>query len=186
MSIACLLLGIIMSVLIGYYRSLLKTKGGISEKKELVETRSSFRSLLSPIFSQILPPNPENKLHPLYIAKIPESSSPALYFSYDAGLDSDPKFSHELTGCIFVNKDHELCLVRWPLDGSARVQLVMKNVASLEWQFLTNSDFEWTESWTKKDKAIPSAIKMVVHEKNLSTVEYCFLLPQSQREVTYR
>ncbi len=126
----------------------------------------------------------------------------ALYFTFNNGIDKDPKFSSKVEAKLFINDKSELILeikpsrYRFNEYDAFRQSILMLNVSSIAFEFFLpspkdhlevnptevhtgNAPYGYSQKWDKEFKLLPHSftlqvIKDVKEEKILSL--YPFLL----------
>ena len=184
-AIGCVLIGILLSSLFGFYRNFLYSKGKIHKKKELAFARALPREVLLPLFSQIPIPIPQHELFPLYTDKLEGSSLPALFFITEIKIDPDPEFCGLIQGALYLDRDKDFNLVLWPKNGEGRLTCLLSSCKDFQIEFLDPTTFEWEGQWSKKSKELPLAIKLRVQEKSGSLLEYLFWIPLGQKPLEF-
>jgi len=151
--------------------------------------RSRMQEKLESIFTSIEPSTLEEPS--FYTLDFPEESNSSLVFLYNAGIDPDPAFSGPNTGRLYLNKRGEFCLTQWPLSKSDyRSEVLLKNIRAFEWELLGKKEvsgrFEWLSIWTKKQRGLPSIIRLKLWcgiDKNKRTgpnLQFAFILPTQE------
>lgn len=120
--------------------------------------------------------SPDGEEAVFYTASFPDDMiSPSLIFTFNAGIDPNPEYSHVITGRIYVTEKGELMLALWPLDKkSYRTEMLCRNVQSLEWQFLgkkvdkdpktplLGNSLAWLKNWPETSGSLPDIIRLKI------------------------
>lgn len=117
-------------------------------------------------------------------------SSPILVFSYDNGFLRDPALSRSVLGALFLDTTGALNLLTWPereLWGDLQVppfhrEVLMENLTQITLEFFQMNEEQeplWVkEGWSKEEKSIPGAIKLIAFEKDAAPLTFLFPIPQ--------
>lgn len=131
------------------------------------------------------------------------TSGDALVFSYDNGASLDTSLSGKVMGRLFVDAEGNLTLLTWPEREtwkdlglpSVHREVLWKDIKGLRFAFfiLPNSkdenpsNAEWKEgSFSKDQKELPGAIKLILTTKEGQERTYYFPVPQTLSVVTER
>lgn len=190
--IAVSLLSVLLVIVFGFFRELsVLTQMSEKVQKEsfqlrYVETRLAF------IFERIV--NEKANDRTFYFYNQPPnrnfSNSPSLVFTFDNEVRLNPHLSGDVLARLFVDLDHRLCLVTWPLHMEQphqymQEEVLMENVVSLTFDFyaapekITNKKAtnpgnqqsteqkdtqperdKWQTEWPKTHQQMPSIIKL--------------------------
>lgn len=102
----------------------------------------------------------------------------ALHFTFNNGIDADPKFCQELEGFLFINREKEFCLMIESKDGSQRKEVFLKNGSEYSIQFFDPSTKKWLNEWDFN--YLPPIVKISISGKMFQ-----FVLPHGNRMVRY-
>lgn len=102
----------------------------------------------------------------------------ALHFTFNNGIDPDPKFCQELEGFLFLNKEKEFCLMIESKDGKLRKEVFLKNGSDYSIQFFDPATKKWFKEWDFN--YLPPIVQI-----SISSKIFQFVLPHGNRMVIY-
>lgn len=186
--ISLFLITIIITFLFGFFSKIMKLEKNIEEKKSKILAINHAQIRLTQVFSNIYQGDFITS-SPFYTKNAQNTKGLILYISYDNKIDSDANFSLVLKAKLFVNENKNLCLETTSRDENQkpRVEILLKNVKKIEYEFLSNSDLKlkkykldrisknicWYKFWPKKAEFLPSAIKIKIN----NNLDFAFFLP---------
>ena len=129
--------------------------------------------------------------------------STSLIFSYNNGSSFDKSLSGSVLGRLFVDNEGNLTLLTWPSREewkdlglpSLHREVLMKDIKELRFSFFilpnlkeeNSSNAEWKEgSFSKDQKDLPGAIKLIIKTKDNQEKFYYFPVPETLSVVTER
>ena len=137
---------------------------------------------------------------PLYTQLFPQEKQESLIVSFDNGIDPDPAFSGIVTGRIYLDASHNLCLATWPIASqhsqSWRKEVLLTQVEKYSWQFLgeiqkahpkilpVTPQWGWHPHWPQERSDRPSWLLFTVYQDKLP-LEFTFRLPTALPLITY-
>ncbi len=182
--IALVLAGLILSGVLTFYFQISKKQIEIKELKKTVMPIELMRQRLSHLFAQAHIEQGDTPRF-FYTLSHPDATSPALFFSYDYGIDPDSHFCGKLKGMLYHNAQDQLCLVTWGEKGS-RQEVFLEQVEEISFNFFDVKKKQWRHTWGKKDPLPPFftmtwAFKSAPKDKLTST----FFFPNADAKITY-
>jgi hypothetical protein len=177
--IALALTAILLGVIFGFYKQLFYSQTDIQLAKQRVLFRQWTQEKLTQVFSSILSTEGSDK--EFYTLNIVESKYPALTFNFDNGVDRDPQYCDEVSGLLYLNKQHELRLVTWP----QRSLILYSGVKSLSFSFFDAKNKVWKPEW-KAEESLPDMVKVSLYEMDhpKDEIEFAYFL-QTDLKITY-
>lgn len=200
--IAISLLALLLTIVFSFFREL-SVLSQVTEQKQkesfqmrYVETRLAF------IFERLV--NENETTRKFYFFTQPTnsqiSSSPSLIFTFNNGVRSDPNFSSDVLGRLYVDLDKRLTLVTWPIytlqpHAYMQKEILLENVVGLRYEFyaaperISNENAivgagenkpgetkpqrdRWQSEWPMSHKQMPSIIKITLDiDRNPSSLE---------------
>lgn len=103
----------------------------------------------------------------------------SLHFTFNNGVDSDPKFCQQLEGYLFVNHEKEFCLMIESKEGKQRKEVFLKNGSNFSIQFFDPAEKKWLLAWDQN--FLPPFVKISISGKVFE-----FILPHADRTVIYK
>lgn len=79
----------------------------------------------------------------------PQAIGPGLIFMFNNGVDHNPAFCGDVTGMLYQNADHKLCLASWASNGEARVDMLLDNIKEISFSFFDSNKKIWKSNWEK-------------------------------------
>lgn len=191
MIVSMFLISIIITCLFNFFSKMTKLEKTIEDKKTKIHEIHHAQIRLNQVFSNIYQGDFINGSS-FYTKNKKDFKHLVLYISYDNKTDSDPNFSSTVKGSIYINENKELCLETLSRDEhqESRVEILLKNVKGIEYQFLANSNsnlkkyklkdisknISWYKIWPQKANILPSSIKIKII-KNDNSLDFAFFLP---------
>lgn len=209
------LLSILCIFLLSSYRQITALSSTLEKKKYEQLKLAHAHALLSKIVKKaVLPESQYKSDFCFYSVDLQGKEQQSLIFTFNNGIDPDPKFSQEVLAKLSLTSSGYLILSLWPLpsrwkdnDKSARTELLLENISSLSFQFYYFNDKKlpvqpslvdrgrekltppsgWQRSWLKGYGQLPMAIKVHMQfEKENQPFEFSLFLPQSQKEIVFQ
>lgn len=173
--IGILLTGMIVSFLISSLLHLTQANVQVQKMEDVVHKRAIVHLRLSQIFDHLI--IPEDKAT-FYTDSYPDADGEALYFSYNAGIDSDASFCGDLEGILYQNSKKQLCLTQCAKKGKEREEILVEKITSFQLEFYHPEKKEWVGKWT--DGEAPPIVRLSFNGASL-----VFLLPTHEVEIDY-
>ncbi len=160
-SVALFLAGILLTTVIQFFHEYSQTESKIKAIKKTVLTRATLQLRLNQLFS-----GGENFYTNIY----EDSSSPALFFTVDGGLEN---------AVLYLNNNKELIL-----DIYGRKDPLLPNISSAAFRFFDAE--EWVDTWDKEEGNHPLMLTLSLQEKNTKEpLVFSFFFP-SDKPITYQ
>ena len=188
------LFSIIITLLFSYFVKITKLEKRMDGMKKEFFLKNRANIKLNYIFTQIkskdLLENPR-----LYTEYEKNSNMLTLRVLFDNGIDFDPNFSNLQTAKIYVDDKKNLILdVFSEKTEKPRREILLKDVYSIEYQFLSREDEKmkktqkkeiaknifWYYFWPKENSDVPSIVKMTVNKD----LKFVFFLP-TKKDIVY-
>lgn len=191
--IALSLMATVISLLFSFMVQSLRVEKKIEKARLAILERQHLQIRIQDLLTTL---SPYGGLPALYTQKFPKEEQESLIACFDHGIDPDPSFSGVVTGRIYIDEDHNLCLVCWPCEGEKKQQwrkeILLPNVSSFSVQFLASSmqghpkhtKTIWNTSWPKNKGTLPSIIRMTIKQKD-TALQFAFRLPNVNPIPTY-
>lgn len=175
-------------------------------EKKLTNIKEAFypthytQTKLSKVFNDLIIPKNRSILaqkYPSLYSYSSEEEQDSLLVLFNNGIDIDPKFSGEVIGRIFLNKEtNDLELIIWPIDeknhpSDFRKEVLLKDISDFSFSFFdpmqdeTPPTPEWTDKWEKVDY-FPPIVKLNVEYEKKEKETFYFFPPSSSAMITYR
>ncbi len=172
MTIAIALTSILLTLLFRFLVENTRFEQKVDQASAIVLERQRLVEKLETILTSLQPLENENTV--FYTAFFPDdTTTESLVFSFNAGIDPNPEYSHILTGRIYLTEQGELRLTYWTPDKKGhRTEVLLQNIQDLEWQFLGQktdkdpkvpvlaSNWGWLKQWPKKRGGSPEIIRL--------------------------
>lgn len=194
--IALSLMGTMISLLFSFMVQSLRVEKKIEKARLAILERQNLHIRLQDLLTSL---SPQGNQPALYSQKFPKEENESLVAFFDNGIDPDPLFSGIVTGRIYIDEDHNLTLVYWPLEGEKRrlwrKEILFTNVSKISMQYLGESHISnvqdllkpkatWDTTWPKNKAELPSIIRMTLKQNN-TTLQFAFRLPNVHPIPTY-
>lgn len=186
--ISLFLITIIITFLFGFFSKIMKLEKNIEEKKTKILAINHAQIRLTQVFSNVYQGDFITS-SPFYTKNSQNTKALTLYIRYDNKIDSEANFSLVVSAKLFVDENKNLSLETYSRDEDEkpRVEVLLKNVKKIEYNFLSNSDLKlkkykldgiskniyWYKYWPKKAEFLPSAIKIKIN----NNLDFAFFLP---------
>lgn len=137
---------------------------------------------------------------PLYTLHFPNEKQESLVIRFDNGIDPNPAYSGTVTGKLYLDEEHQLCLALWPLDKSEnpywRKEVLASHIKNFSFQFLglkkkstglaLNTAYAWHPRWElERATEIPSQIRLFLYEMDGTLLQFAFCLATAEPVATY-
>lgn len=160
------LTAILLTFLFSSFRHMADLGMRVQKGREAVHARALVQLRLSQLFECLIQ---QDKKVSFYTDEHPESTTGALYFSFDNRLDHDPKFCSEMQGILFLNGKKQLCLSIGSNEHE-RKEILYTGASQLSFQFFNSKNKEWQANWDKEE--IPSVIRFKID----NGIDFTFLV----------
>lgn len=184
--IALSLISMLCLFLFSFLKQNLQVEKRMDQARHLILERQNLQTRIQDLVMSV---KADTDAYPLYTQVFPKENFPSLILSFDHGIDPDPLFSGGLIGRIYIDENHNLCLVLWPNHPDKkhywRKEVLLSNISDFAIEFLKepletntkNKPSFWDTSWPKTKK-LPCILRMTV-KQNGQTLQFAFLLPTS-------
>jgi type II secretory pathway pseudopilin PulG len=129
------------------------------------------------------------------------SDFPSLVLSYINGARLNPTQAGFILARLYVNAQHQLCLVSWPYPQEGKEpfyeemqkEILMEGIESLKWECFAAPDDQktefkrlvWLEEWLYAYKELPVLLKLSLTLQNQEKMTWVFHLPVSEKSNHY-
>jgi len=195
--IALSLMGMLISLLFSFLVQTMRVEKKMQLARSTILERQTVQVRLQDLLISLSP----DSLRPtLYTKRFPEEEKESLVALFDNGIDPEPLFSGKVIGRIYLDKNHDLCLVYWPYNPMKnrpwRKEILCSNIEDVSFQFLeTNEKMDpkdtgqakslWQQSLPKDMNRVPSIVRMSLKQQN-TTFQFAFHIPNAEPVATYR
>lgn len=144
-----------------------------------------------------------------------KQGSPNLIFTFDNGVQLDKQMSYHVIGRLFLDKDNNLVLAKWPVQKRWKEnetppmakEVILENVETLSFYFFVppekapaekkTTTFEippelkgqWPQEWKKEYRQLPALVRIEATHRNekgeLESLHYVLPLPHTEKPVVY-
>lgn len=193
--IAVSLLSVLLVIVFGFFRELsVMTQMSEQVQKESFQLRY-LETRLGFVFERIANENLNVKNKFFFYSQPPNrnfSNSSSLVFTFNNEVRLNPHFSGDVLTRLFLDLNHRLCLVTWPLRSEQphqylQEEILLENVVDVNFEFyaapekISNKNAtdpgsqqtkeqketqpekdKWQTEWPKSHKQMPSIIKIVI------------------------
>lgn len=149
--IALSLAVILLSALMTSYYQISKKRMTAQELKKSSLSVEMMRQRLTHLFAQAVAAESLR----FQTGAHPEAIGPGLIFTFHNGVDLNPAFCGDVTGMLYQNADHKLCLASWASNGEARVEMLLDNIREVSFSFFDSSRKTWKPTWEKSSPFPP-------------------------------
>lgn len=182
--IALGLAGVLLSGLLTFYIQISKKHIEIKELKKTVMPIELMRQRFCHLFAHA---QTEQGDTPRFFHTLshPDALGPALFFSYDYGIDPNPHFCGNLKGMLYLNARHELCLTTWSGE-EARQEMFLEQIDYIEFNFFDAKKKEWKHTWEKKNPLPPFfTLSWATKSTPKHPLTCAFFFPNADAKITY-
>lgn len=122
---------------------------------------------------------------------LPQNNGPpVLVFIFDGGLNLKAAFSGELQGLLAPSDQGDLYFLTCSKErGEAiRKELLIANIAKIEYSFFSVEDKKWHETWVSKKNELPAFCSVKIWRRGEDKTPYfdrVYTLPRAQPPVIY-
>ena len=175
-AVALSLISILMVFVLRFFTQSILLKNQFEEAQKTVIARKELQIRLNQMFSQLLSDSGEKPT--LYLDK------KGLHLICHNGTDIDPDYSGYTKMRLFVKKGN-LYLEQTSLDSAShRLELLLKNVLSLNFSFCKKGGSVW-ENLLAKSEAHPSMMIMELCLPDNDNFKLAFFIPSGENSVIY-
>jgi prepilin-type N-terminal cleavage/methylation domain-containing protein len=179
--ISLALLALLLGFLFTYFRQTLMTKNKAGVLKEKVMRIELFQVRLGALFDRF------SNESDCFVTNQPHGDAvgSALLLYCDHGIDPNPSFSGLIHSMLFKTRDHTVCLCSWSKQHKAKVDVLLKGVKELSFEFFNGK--QWRTTWPKdkKDEAFPKMIKISVLMQGEEEQRQDFIFSLSSKAESY-
>ncbi len=191
--VALSLMGVLISLLFSFMVQSVRVEKKMEKARSVILERQRFQIRIQDLLTTL---SSQPSLPSLYTQKFPKEETESLIVFFDYGIDPDPSFSGIVTGRIYIDENHDLCLACWPTQEDKehlwRKEILLSDVSSFSLQFLTSleksnpeeSKAIWKGTWPKEKKGLPCIIRVILEKEN-RTLQFAFRLPHTHPIPTY-
>jgi hypothetical protein len=182
--IALSLASILLCGLFTFYTQIAKKQLELKELKRTVMPIELMRQRLNHLFAQAQTEQGDTPRF-FYTVSHPDAIGPALFFSYDYGVDPNPAFCGNLKGMLYLNHTHQLCLATWSGQDS-RQEIFLEQIESFKLNLFDVKKKQWRHTWEKKDP-LPPFFTMTWTTQNApkEPLTCAFFFPNADSKITY-
>lgn len=181
--IATVLSAVIMGALFMYFKqsALLNIKIQVAKQETL--RRKNIHEHLMKIVSSIAPS--EEVALPIYTKDLEGISGSVCVFSFDNGVDFDPRFNGVLQAALYLNSNHELVLSFYNQEDQERHLILYENLGYFRPSFFDMEKKKWFEHWPLSKTGVPGIVQFSIAEKKGDEIDFSFPVPVEQCEIPY-
>lgn len=174
--IAMVLLGFLLTGLFNIYHKALRQEIQARELKQQVLRLEFIEHKVKHLFTHATK---------LYSSLHPDALGEALFLSFHSGVDPDlSRSERELLGMLYLNKNKELSLVSWSLEGTPRKEILLDAIHCMQWRFFDPKKREWQGSWPSKSESAPVMVSLDLTWKG-ETIPFVFFSELSSDPISY-
>lgn len=159
--IALVLMGVLLSALLGIYRHIVVRNKELAILTEEIAERELIRKKLQFLFIHLSLESQKNSSS-FYLGK--EEGQDALCILYDNGKDYETAFSGIVEGRIYA-KDKKLFCKTKGVNGLVRNEILARDIRALSFSFFDQKSAPqavWVAEWKENKTYVPAMIKMVL------------------------
>ena len=154
MLIGLILLGIVLSALFQYYRQTVKTNITVTKIKQTIQQVEIFNHRIR----SLLIPSEHSKV---WLQTHSDALGPALMIDFEQGIDKDRNFSGKMQGMLFLTA-HKLSFVTWGKNDQARLEVLLDNISSIEYELFDAKSAKWNREWPEKKEESPVMLRITL------------------------
>lgn len=162
------LTAILLAFLFSSFRHIAMVDIEVQKARETVHARTVAHLRLSQVFDNLMEKKEEVSF---YTDAYGNSLHPALFLTFDNGIDQDPKFSGPQNAVLYLNSNKQLALSLF-VENTERKEILYENAKLLNFEFFNIKTKLWETTW--EEKTPPMMIKVQVDKQLFFT----FLVPE--------
>ncbi len=194
--IGLVLAGALFGMLMQFYKSLCCARVDAEKIKERIFYRQCMQHTLMGFFAHICPM--QEDLVGMQTMAFSGCKGEGLFFSYENGVDPDPRFCGKLQAAVFLDMQGAVQLVtsfetRWvhkPSEieelvrlGQARTRVLCRHVNALRFAFFDEKKASWVHTLSEED-SLPVMVRLYVDEDG-APLEYSYFIRQPEEVILY-
>lgn len=179
--IGIVLLGVVLTILFGSYRQILKNKSKAVDLKGSIHQTEMCDQRLRYLFEEISVNQEEATF---WLQQHLDAQGVALRICFEQKLDRDLDFCGQMQGMCFLDSSQQLSFVTLGKSGQPRLEILLDEVKSIEWSCFDGEKKIWVKEWPQLKGKVPKMVKLTINWKGVQRV-WAYFLESPKEPIVY-